>query len=338
VRPMLDDSIIGVTMGDPAGIGPEIIAKLFASFDVYRQTRPIVIGDVAIMKREIAALDLNLKLRMISDPADAIFKKGMINLLPTSSLSASLPRGVVMAEAGRAAFGYIVKAVDLVKHGRLSGICTAPIHKEALKAAGIPYPGHTEILADLTQSPNCAMMLLTPELRTILVTVHVALSEAIRNITIESELRTIQIANSTLKRIGIARPRIAVAGLNPHAGEGGLFGREEIEVIAPAISQAQNQGIDASGPHPGDTVFMNARRGRFDIVVAQFHDQGLIPIKLLGFEHGVNMTAGLPIVRTSVDHGTAFDIAGQGKADASSLWAALLLAGQLIQQQNRNAA
>ena len=211
--------------------------------------------------------------------------------------------------------------------GRIAAVVTAPIHKEALRAAGIHHPGHTEILAELAGAGDVRMMLANHELRTILVTIHVSLREAIEQITQAAVADTIAIAHAGLQRLGIAHPRIAVAGLNPHAGEGGLMGREEIEIIAPAIAQARAQGIDASGPWPGDTVFMRARGFRdFDVVVAMYHDQGLIPVKYLGIEQGVNITVGLPFIRTSVDHGTAFDIAGQGIADASSLRAAIDLA------------
>jgi len=221
-------------------------------------------------------------------------------------------------------------AIDLAKAGRIAAMVTAPINKEALSAAGIDYPGHTEILADFGGAQSSAMMLANDELRVVLVTIHCSLREAIERITIESELSAIRLAHDGTRQFGIAHPRVAVAGLNPHAGESGLFGREEIEVVAPAIAQAKALGIDASGPWPGDTVFMQARSGRFDVVVAQYHDQGLIPIKYLGLEHGVNITLGLPFIRTSPDHGTAFDIAGKGIADPSSLMTALQQAHRLV--------
>ena len=334
---MNSDVVVALTMGDPAGIGPEIIAKLFAESDRAQSKHAIVVGDEAIMSREISALDLPIRLNTIPTPGDADFSDGVLNLIPATNLRRDLPQGVISEEAGAAAYRYVARAVELAQRSEVLGICTAPIHKESLRAAGFSYPGHTEILADLMRAPDCAMMLLTPELRTILVTIHMPLIEAIDSLSVESELRTIRIADNAMRKIGIRNPRIAVAGVNPHAGEGGLFGKEEINIISPAIRRAQQEGINVTGPHPGDTVFMNARRGCFDIVVAQFHDQGLIPVKLLGFDQGVNFTAGLPVVRTSVDHGTAFDIVGKGKADPSSLRAALKLAFELINLQRRNA-
>ena len=241
-----------------------------------------------------------------------------------SDLPDDLPIGRIDARAGLAAHSAIVRASQDAIAGQIAAVVTAPIHKEALRAAGIHHPGHTEILAELAGTPDVRMMLANHELRTILVTIHVSLREAIEKITFAAVFDTIAIAHTGLQKLGIAHPRIAVAGLNPHAGEGGLMGREEIEIIAPAIAQARAQGIDASGPWPGDTVFMRARGFRdFDVVVAMYHDQGLIPVKYLGIEQGVNLTVGLPFIRTSVDHGTAFDIAGRGIADASSLRAAI---------------
>jgi 4-hydroxythreonine-4-phosphate dehydrogenase len=209
---------------------------------------------------------------------------------------------------------------------KIRAVVTAPINKEALRLADIHYPGHTEILADLSGTKDFAMMLLNDDLRVILVTIHVSLRDAIEQLTIEGELKTIRLAHHAMTQLGIAQPRIAVAGLNPHAGEHGLFGSEDEAIIEPAIQQAKAEGIEASGPWPGDTVFMHARQGRFDVVVAQYHDQGLIPVKYLGVDEGVNVTVGLPFVRTSVDHGTAFDIAGTGKASESSLRIAVLQA------------
>ncbi len=250
-----------------------------------------------------------------------------VAVVTCSNLPDDLPIGRIDARAGLAAYTAIVRASQDAIAGRIAAVVTAPIHKEALRAAGIHHPGHTEILAELAGASDVRMMLANHELRTILVTIHVSLREAIEQITLAAVAGTIAIAHTGLQKLGIAHPRIAVAGLNPHAGEGGLMGREEIEIIAPAIAQARAQGIDASGPWPGDTVFMRARGFRdFDVVVAMYHDQGLIPVKYLGIEQGVNITVGLPFIRTSVDHGTAFDIAGQGTADASSLRAAIDLA------------
>lgn len=308
---------VAVTMGDPAGIGPEIVAKTFAdeSFSV----AAVVVGDPGLLSRTVEALNIPIGVRRIAEPREARLETGVIDVIAASDLPCDLSIGEVDPRAGAAAFSYVKRAIELALAGEVSAIATAPIHKGALKAAGISYPGHTEILADLTGATNYAMMLLNEELRVILVTVHVPLREAIDRLSVQRELETIRLAATAARRLGVKRPRIAVAGLNPHAGENGLFGDEEGEIIAPAIKLARAEGIDASGPWPGDTVFMQARQGRFDIVVAQYHDQGLIPIKYLGVERGVNVTVGLPFVRTSVDHGTAFDIAGTGQAKHASL-------------------
>jgi 4-hydroxythreonine-4-phosphate dehydrogenase len=255
---------------------------------------------------------------------------GTLEVVNISELPADLRWGQVSAAAGHAAFEAIRHAIDWANQGRVSALCTAPIHKEALAAAGVPYPGHTEMLADLSGTADYGMMLTNPKLRTLLVTVHCSIVDAVRKLSVGLELRIIRLAHRSLQGMGIAQPRIAVAGLNPHAGEGGLFGNEDGAIIAPAVEQARAEGIDAVGPLPGDTVFMHARKGRYDIVVAQYHDQGLIPVKLLGVEDGVNVTVGLPFVRTSPDHGTAFDIAGLGVADPASLKTALATAHQLM--------
>ncbi|MGV2906166.1 4-hydroxythreonine-4-phosphate dehydrogenase PdxA, partial [Achromobacter sp. AGC25] len=221
---------------------------------------------------------------------------------------------------------YVCAAIDDAQAGRIRAIVTAPLNKKSMHEAGIDYPGHTEILAERSATQDFAMMLANDELRVLLVTIHVALADVIARITPDAELTAMRLADRACRQMGIAAPRVAVAGLNPHAGEGGKFGREDIDIIEPAIASARDEGIDASGPWPGDTIFMRARRGEFDIVVAQYHDQGLIPVKYLGLDHGVNVTVGLPFVRTSVDHGTAFDIAGRGVADQASLVAAFDLA------------
>ena len=307
---------LAITMGDPAGIGPEIIAKFFA---VGVSAPAIVIGDAGCLERAIKALSLPLTVRAIQTPTEAHYSPDVLNILVKSNLPVDLPLGRIDARAGQAAYDYITAAIDLAINGQIAGMVTAPIHKEALKAAGIPYPGHTEILADRSGTSDFAMMLANDELRVILVTIHVALKSVPNLITKARVLKTITLAHAACRAFGIAEPRIAVAGLNPHAGEGGLFGHEEETDIIPAIKEAVSKGMKVSGPFAGDTIFMRARRGEFDIVVAQYHDQGLIPVKYMGIENGVNVTIGLPFIRTSVDHGTAFDIAGQGIADASSL-------------------
>jgi len=245
-------------------------------------------------------------------------------------LPPELTFGRVDARAGAASFAYIARGIDLALVGEVSGLVTAPINKEALRAAGMAQPGHTEILAERTSARDVAMMLTNGELRVLMVSIHVPLLKAIQAVTLDNELRAIRLAHEACRDFGVARPRVAVAGLNPHAGENGLFGREDLDVIAPAVHMARAWGIDASGPWPPDTVFMRARRGEFDVVVAQYHDQGLIPVKYLGIDHGVNITVGLPFVRTSVDHGTAYDIAGTGQANHASLACALGQAAAII--------
>ena len=332
----MKQKLIAVTMGDAAGIGPEIIVKTFANVALCVEQPSFVIGDAGVLRRQAAALNVELAIREVNSIAEVVPQPGVLEVLQVpgaDALPENLAVGEVSAAAGQAAFDAIRTGIELAVRGDIAGICTAPIHKEALAAAHVPYPGHTEMLADLSGTRDYAMMLVNPTLRTILVTVHCSMLDAIAKLSVESELRIIRLAHRAMRDLGIERPRVAVAGLNPHAGEGGLFGREDLDIIAPAIRLAQAAGIDASGPWPGDTVFMNAARGRFDIVVAQYHDQGLIPVKLAGVEDGVNITVGLPFVRTSPDHGTAFDIAGKGIADPASLQLALRTAHQFVRPQ-----
>lgn len=322
--------LIAVTMGDAAGIGPEIAVKTFADVKFIRDRPAFVIGDAGVLRRQAVSLGVLLEIVAVKAVSQVDPRPGVLEVLTVSELPPDLPLGKIDARAGQAAFDAIRAAISLAMRSEIAGICTAPIHKEALAAAAVPYPGHTEMLADFSGTHDYAMMLVNPTLRTILVTVHCSMLDAIAKLSIASELRIIRLAHRTLQGLGIEAPRVAVAGLNPHAGEGGLFGCEDIDIIAPAIHAARAEGIDASGPWPGDTVFMNARRGRFDIVVAQYHDQGLIPVKLAGVEDGVNITVGLPFVRTSPDHGTAFDIAGRGIADPASLKLALETAHRFV--------
>ena len=330
-----------ITMGDACGIGPEIIAKAFASG---RAQGAVVLGDAGVMRRALARTGQSTALALLERASDAQdCPPNCVPLLQAAGLPADLahaPVGQVDARAGAAAAACIVQAVELVRSGQVSAIVTAPIHKEALAAAGVGYPGHTEMLQALATEPGqpmppVRMMLANDELRTVLVTIHMSLRHAIDAVTFEAVLQTLRIADRAARSFGIASPRIAVAGLNPHAGEGGLFGDEELRIIGPAIAAARSEGIHASGPFAPDTVFMRARHtaehpGEFDLVVAMTHDQGLIPVKYLGVEQGVNVTLGLPFVRTSPDHGTAFDIAGTGRADPASLIAALRMAHRLI--------
>jgi 4-hydroxythreonine-4-phosphate dehydrogenase len=330
---------LAITMGDACGIGPEIVARLFAAGEA---ADAFVVGDVAVMRRAAASIGGMLPVAAIETPADrAAVPRHCVPVLQVRGLAADLvaaPLGRVDARAGAAAAACIEKAVQLVQAAEASAIVTAPIHKEALAAAGIAYPGHTEMLQALAAKqgvlPPVRMMLANDELRVVLVTIHLSLRRAIDAVNFESVLETLRIAHAAASAWGTTAPRIGVAGLNPHAGEGGLFGDEEYRIIAPAIAAARSEGIAASGPFSPDTVFMRARHaaghpGEFDIVVAMTHDHGLIPVKYLGVEHGVNVTLGLPFIRTSPDHGTAFDIAGRGVADPSSLWAALRMARTL---------
>ena len=332
---------LAITMGDAAGIGPEIVARLFKD---RAGQGAFVVGDVAVMRNAATIVGGLLPVARLEHPGQlADVPPDCLPVLQVEGLPPDLlaaPLGRVDARCGRAAAASIERAVRLVQQGQAAAIVTAPIHKEALAAAGVPYPGHTEMLQALAAGngvpPPVRMMLANDELRTVLVTIHMSLRKAIDAITFDAVLETIRIAHAAAVRLGVARPRIAVAGLNPHAGEGGLFGDEERGVIAPAVAAARAEGIDATGPHPPDTVFMRARNapdhpGEFDLVVAMTHDHGLIPVKYLGVERGVNVTLGLPFVRTSPDHGTAFDIAGRGVADPASLAAALQMARTLAE-------
>jgi 4-hydroxythreonine-4-phosphate dehydrogenase len=316
-------------MGDPAGVGPEIIAKTFADPGFHARNRALVVGDAGMLERAAQLLGLPLRINGIPEPEDAAFEPGTADVLQVGELPLDLPFGELDARAGDAAFRYIERATGLASAGRVAAIATAPLNKEAMHLAGHGYPGHTEILADLTGTQDYAMMLVTDELKVIHVSTHVSLKEAIERAQPERELAVIRLAHESLQKLGVERPRVAVAGLNPHAGENGLFGKEDLEKIRPAVKAALDEGMDASGPWAPDTVMMRARQGYFDVVVVQYHDQGHIPIKLMGFDTGVNVTVGLPFFRTSVDHGTAFDIAGTGKADHASLEAALDLARAL---------
>lgn len=337
---------LAITQGDPAGIGPEIVAKAFrdAPADMHGC---FVVGDVATLRRAAQAIVRpgvpRVPVAQIAEPADVLdVPPRCVPVLQLPGIPGPQPWGQVSAAAGRAAADSVVWAVRAALRGEVAGLVTAPLHKEALAAAGVAFPGHTELLqaeaaahqgVSLAQMP-VRMMLASDELRTVLVSIHMSLRDAIAAVTTDNVLQTLQITHAALVRSLGRAPRIAVAGLNPHAGEGGLFGNEEAEVIAPAIAAARAQGLDVQGPFAPDTVFMRARStphraGEFDVVIAMYHDQGLIPVKYLGVDKGVNVTLGLPLVRTSPDHGTAFDIAGQGIADAASLIEAVRMARTL---------
>ena len=329
-----------VTMGDPSGIGPEIIAKAAAAGEL---RDAVVVGDIGVLRRAVAACGLVLPVAALEHPSDVVAcpPRTLAVCAPAGIEDglATLPFGAIDARAGAAAARCIEQAVAWMRAGAGRAIVTAPIHKEALSAAGVKFPGHTEMLQSLAAAPGeppppVRMMLANDELRVVLVTIHMSLRRAIDALSVQGIVDTLAITHAAGLRFGLAAPRIAVAGLNPHAGEGGLFGDEETLLIAPAIAQARAAGIAASGPFAPDTVFMRARDaagklGEFDFVVAMTHDHGLIPVKYLGVEQGVNVTLGLPFVRTSPDHGTAFDIAGRGVADAASLVAAAKMARRL---------
>ncbi len=331
--------IVGITMGDPAGIGPEVVLKALARPEIYRMARPIVIGDLSIMKRDSRLLGLDVGVEPIDGVERAEFKPGQVEVLSVSDVDLTgLEYGRVDPRAGEAAVNSVFKAIDLALAEKLDAIVTAPLNKEAMQLAGFKYPGHTEILAEKTGAEDFSLMLVANKLRVIHVTTHISMRQALVLIEKDRVLRYIRLAQRTMAMLGIANPRIAVAGLNCHAGEHGLFGEEDISEIEPAVRAARDEGIDASGPWPPDTVFYRAGRGEFDIVVAMYHDQGHIAVKMLGLDAGVNMTAGLPIIRTSVDHGTAFDIAGRGVADDGSMMAAIQLAVDMALRKNSGAS
>ncbi|MDH0863331.1 4-hydroxythreonine-4-phosphate dehydrogenase PdxA [Mitsuaria sp. GD03876] len=329
---------LAITMGDPLGVGPEIVVRLAMASEP-APMRWFAVGDEGCLARAARMLGLPLTLRAIAAvgelPAEAPRAGELFVMQADGPFPADATPGRVDARAGAASHANVQRAIDLALAGEVAGIVTAPINKEALRAAGVPFPGHTEILADRAGTRDFGMLLVNSELRVMLVSIHLSLRDAIAAVTVENELRAIRLAHRACQAVGIVAPRVAVAGLNPHAGENGLFGDEDREVIAPAIAAAREAGIDASGPWPGDTVFMRARRGDFDVVVAQYHDQGLIPVKYLGVDEGVNVTVGLPFVRTSVDHGTAFDIAGRGVADAASLACAVRQAAAMVMASPR---
>nr|WP_240346465.1 D-threonate 4-phosphate dehydrogenase [Pectobacterium polaris] len=317
-------------MGDPAGIGPEIIIKSLAEGELSGASA-VVVGCVQTMRR-ILALNIvpAVELKIIDKPADAVFAPGVINMIdePLEDPQALKP-GVVQSQAGDLAYCCIKKATELAMAGEVHAIATAPLNKEALHSAGHLYPGHTELLAKLTNSRDYAMVLYTDKLKVIHVSTHIALRKFLDTLNRDRVETVIDMADVFLKRVGFTHPRIAVAGVNPHAGENGLFGDEEITIVSPSVEAMKAKGIDVYGPCPPDTVYLQAYEGQYDMVVAMYHDQGHIPLKLLGFYDGVNITAGLPFIRTSADHGTAFDIAWTGKAKSESMAISIQLAMQL---------
>lgn len=312
---------IAITMGDPAGIGPEIIVKAFAEEDIYKICNPLVIGDRAIIKEVINTIGINY------DPDNI----EILNLNEIKNPKA-FPKGLPTEESGRASLSYINRALEILKMGIVEAIVTCPISKSAIKLAGARWSGHTDMLAELTETENYAMAFYSEALKVILTTIHVPLKDVPHLIKKERVIKSIFFAKKACDMLGIKNPRIAVCGLNPHAGEEGIMGREEIEEITPAVTEAKVLGIDVSGPYPGDSIFWRAYNGEFDIIIAMYHDQGLAPFKLLAFENGVNFTVGLPFIRTSPDHGTAYDIAWSGKANPRSLIEAIKLAARMVNQ------
>ena len=327
--------ILAITMGDPAGIGPEIVLKALRHSDVHERCRPLVIGDTRSLRRAAqVAGDAAVAFDLVAEPGAGRYGPGTITILDLHNADpAACPVGKISAAAGRAAVEYVFRACDLAMAKTVAAVVTAPLNKAAMNLAGFNYAGHTELLTERTGAQRVSMLLVGERLRVLHVSTHVSLAEAVRRVTTARVAEVINLAYASCRALGIATPRIAVAGLNPHAGEGGLFGDQEEEEIAPAITAARDRGYDVSDPMPPDTVFLRAVKGEYDIVVAMYHDQGHIPMKLLAFDSGVNVSIGLPIIRTSVDHGTAFDIAGTGKASERSLLAAIDVALQMVAAQ-----
>jgi len=318
---------LALTMGDPAGVGPEIISLALEDGDLRRHC--LVLGNLERLRIGARKAGSTVRFKQVENARSLPEDTGEVLVLETYALSPDLPFGKLNVEAGECAYQCLVKAISLAMDGLAAAIVTAPLNKESLQLAGRLYPGHTEILAEMTGAKDYVMMLAAENMRALHVTSHISLDQVPGSITSERILRVIQLGNEALIRMGIEKPRIAVAGLNPHAGEGGIFGDEELTVISPAVRIAVGKGIDVTGPVPPDIVFLKMHRGVFDAVVAMYHDQGHIPLKLLAFESGVNVTLGLPVIRTSVDHGTAFDIAGKGLADPGSLIEAIRLAASM---------
>jgi 4-hydroxythreonine-4-phosphate dehydrogenase len=319
-----------ITMGDPGGVGPEIIVKALGAPGGGKYCIPIMVGDTRIMSQALRLLRNPGKLGEITSPDEAENSGKPLYIINVKNAGlSSLPKNKPTAAGGKACVSYIRKAVELAMQGQVDGIVTAPISKEALKMAGFAWPGHTEMLAEFSGTRQYAMMLVGGPLRVILVTIHTALKNVPRLLTIQRILDVIHLAKRACDMLNIRSPKIGVAGLNPHAGEAGLFGEEEIKQIAPAVRKANREGIPVSGPYPPDAIFHKAYQGEIDIVVCMYHDQGLIPLKMIAFDKGVNVTVGLPFVRTSPDHGTAYDIAWKGMANPSSMIEAIKLAAKL---------
>lgn len=333
--------IVGISVGDPGGIGPEVTVKALATSKVFEQCRPLVIGDASVVRAALRFTGLNLSVNAVASPEQGIYKLGVVDVLDMGNMPIDQVRyGVVTPQQGKASFEYIAKNIELAMTCHIDATVTGPINKAAINEAGYHYAGHTEIYAEMTGTRDYAMMLAEGNFRVAHVSTHVSLREACDRVKRERVLRVIELSHDALLKLGIASPRIGVAGLNPHCGEGGLFGTEDEREIKPAVADAVAKGMNVTGPVPPDTVFSKMAGGMFDLVVVMYHDQGHIPIKLKGFTYdektgqwgavaGVNITLGLPIVRVSVDHGTAFEIAGQGKANPDSMLDSIELAAWL---------
>ena len=337
--------LMGISVGDPAGIGPEITAKALSLPEIYEICRPFAVGETEMMKDVVKFTGVNLKIHAVSSPKEGLYQLGMIDVLDMKNIDAkSIRHKVVSADCGRASFEYVRKVIELAMSKEIDATVTGPINKEAINRAGFHYSGHTEIYADLTHTKDYAMMLAHQNFRVIHVSTHVSLREACDRVKKDRVYRVIMLGYDAVKRLGVKNPKIAVAGLNPHAGEEGLFGREEIEEIEPALKLARKEGLNIEGPIPPDTVFSKMQGGQYDLVVVMYHDQGHIPTKLIGFQYddktktwgsmsGVNITCGLPIIRVSVDHGTAFGKAGEGRANPESMIQAIKIAAQLANKK-----
>ena len=330
--------VICITMGDPAGVGAEITVKALSKKEIYIKSKPVVIGSRCVIDDALKFVPSNLKLNVIKNTEEIKGEFGIIDFIDLDNIKLDeFNYGKISAKAGQASLDYIYRGIDLAMKGLVDAVVTGPIHKEAIKAAGSLFAGHTEIFASRTKTKNYAMMLVDDNLRVIHVSTHVSLRQACGLVKKERILTVIRLAEKALKDLGIKNPKIGVAGLNPHAGEGGLFGNEEIKEIIPAINQAKKEGIVVDGPVPPDTIFSKTIGGQYDIAVVMYHDQGHIPMKVIGFKYnkkidkwstisGVNITVGLPIIRTSVDHGVAFDKAGEGSANEESILGAIKMA------------
>ncbi len=327
--------IVGITMGDAAGVGPELIIKALSELPTYEICNPIVIGDIRVLSRAADLVRPRVQINPVPSPDNLTFRFGKIDVLDLSNIDvSSLLLGVPSAMTGKAAIEYVEQGVKLTLRGQLDALMTAPLSKESMRMAGFVYPGHTELLADLTKSTDYALMLVSDRLRVVHVTAHLALSEVFGSITFESILKKTRLTCRALKDyFGLEAPKIAIAGLNPHAGESGLFGSEESKIIAPAIAEVKRLGIDVSGPFPPDSIFLRAYNGEFDAVVAMYHDQGHIAVKMVGFMNGVNVTIGLPIIRTSPDHGTAWDKAGKSTANPAATIKAIEIASLMARNK-----